>query len=697
MAANVAVSPHGAGNASAISTPNQPLQNMDLTFVRRENHALEHRKSRLKELPDEVLLQIATQLCGSRALAKFSRVDKRIHAIANEAMAKNLVVREDQFKPAIEWLIKHPGLLHAVNFVEITEPRYIKTSSFSTLSGSNMRATKMKFDPNDREILRDLIVKQPDGTRTWTCIHTDARPTGWFALSSRYYMDLISKLCPNIKSVNTLLYGPRDFDDIDPHRVSQVTTSQLPVVNWDCIPSAPFHDTALEVMQENLESLTISQDPHWAGPAQHELLNADIDVVTSTIGRPPITLRGFKLLRHLDVPMDALGLPFSIVLQQPGEGDNIGRIRIPAQGSQVGANTKELHFPAKIIPLTLKTLHLRSSNGSTFALLGVISLMPVGMSNFKHIDVFFTTSARELIHLCDQAEWPSLDYIKILWRLQNMGIEVSFYSGKNETTVDMCQELEIMDALTPEEVCIAAATSCQFTDFNELAIKRRRVTRLAHLLFMKHALTHFDILNSSTFDANKWRPVALFRGKKYIKRLGKAKLPGELARSQGVHRLPKRRPTGLLDLDKFTFAFCKPMPRRLSPPPTVFRSSQKYPLIWTQPITEKSVQPAGARTLADRLCAAITSMTVITKEAVVEKFTDFKAEATAYFTEKSRSRTSKKILKGAIERKWVRMGCFDPIEFESPDEQIKLPSSGFPYEVWQGVEWKKYLQPRVVR
>jgi hypothetical protein len=56
------------------------------------------------QLPAETLLQIASLLRGSNAIIHLSRVNKSMHSVIREAMAKELIVHKSRFMMATEWL-----------------------------------------------------------------------------------------------------------------------------------------------------------------------------------------------------------------------------------------------------------------------------------------------------------------------------------------------------------------------------------------------------------------------------------------------------------------------------------------------------------------------------------------------------------------------------------------------------------------
>jgi hypothetical protein len=415
-------------------------------------------------------------------------------------MAKNLLIRESHFKETIVWLARHPHLMNSVKAIQIVNCGYIEAAGYLSLYDNSFTPRDLSFSPHVKTTLRDLIYKQHDGKAIWEHIHTDGRLvnfTGFIAFSTQYYMDLLFKICPNIKSAKVPVHGPKGFGLPGPDPLP-VFTSDLPMANPDCILITPFDDTSLQVMLDSLESLTISQDLQWTRPTQRELLTSSVHGSNSRIGRPPMTLRGFKKLQHLDVPMQVLGLPDSIHFQQLDEDNRVERIDISARVLHQSPSTKALVCPAKIMPLTLKTLQLRSCGGATFMILDLIGHIPAGTSKFKYIDVFFTTCTRKFIHLCHQAEDEALDYFVILSQLRAMDIEVSFYTGENETTVDMWKELDVMSDLSLEEICMAVFARRQFAVYSEHALNRRGTARIDNFFFMKHAVTHFDLLNSST-------------------------------------------------------------------------------------------------------------------------------------------------------------------------------------------------------
>jgi hypothetical protein len=111
-------------------------------------------------------------------------------------------------------------------------------------------------------------------------------------------------------------------------------------------------------------------------------------------------------------------------------------------------------------------------------------------------------------------------------------------------------------------------------------------------------------------------------------------------------------------------------------------------------------------------------MTHSKKDAFAKKIPERKAKTMACLAKlpkKSVSRKKRASLKNSVpskkrvsrhmktmredyeDRKWALMGCFKRIEFEGTVERVRGKCTVFEEKMWKEVEWKRYLQPRVVR
>jgi hypothetical protein len=443
-------------------------------------------------------------------------------------------------------------------------------------------------------------------------------------------------------------------------------------------PGAPFQTALLDYLQDKLESLTVPQHRGWAGPVQREILTLPDEFRAQRIGTPPITLRGFKRLRRLDLPMGVLGLPHSVSFQCPGENEHLTAISTALQIRE-GNHTSKMKLPAKIIPLTLETLQLRDCTSTTFVLLEVISSIPVQKSRFKHIDLYLTPCAREFIHLCRQARYPMRDYIEILSKVEDMGIQVSFFSGKDEKFVDMRQELANMHSLVDTEVNMLSAAHRQFSALNELAVQRRNSSEscLEHKMFIQYAASHFDLLNSPTFAAEYCRSTAFFTGHKHVFERSLTTYP---------------RWDSLLDVGNFKFTFLEPTPRTPSAPPT----DPNTKIFTLDPELDDPVV-ARAKGLFLNMSREAQARAIAFADSLKDETTR-KTFKPAEISNSKSKRRKRRVRYPTIQeyRVQVRLGYYDPIVFDFAEELVLLGrSKHFLIRSWRDVEWKKYLQPRV--
>jgi hypothetical protein len=84
-------------------------------------------------------------------------------------------------------------------------------------------------------------------------------------------------------------------------------------------------------------------------------------------------------------------------------------------------------------------------------------------------------------------------------------------------------------------------------------------------MFMRHALAHFDLFNSSTFQAKHWIDSAFFHGAKntkYDPDLGNNCTAPLMKTRPGVHVMRKQQNNRVFDLDNFKFTLrVYPTPR----------------------------------------------------------------------------------------------------------------------------------------
>lgn len=141
-------------------------------------------------------------------------------------------------------------------------------------------------------------------------------------------------------------------------------------------------------------------------------------------------------------------------------------------------------------------------------------------------------------------------------------------------------ESVLVRALSGEELMLAMMCK-QFSDLDIRAAESRRKSRLAQQLFLRPSLTHFDLLNSPSFDATCWLGAAFFHGMPSIDFDTSPQPPTDASAVEGdsfasspvkaatiisgrnlVTPPPMRRHRGHLYLDnfEFNFTFTKELP-----------------------------------------------------------------------------------------------------------------------------------------
>jgi hypothetical protein len=372
-------------------------------------------------------------------------------------------------------------------------------------------------------------------------------------------LDVLFALCPNIKTLKIGMPAAKLFDKNPPDVLPRPPNSALPMVNPTFEPVTLLQGMALQLARKNLRSLTVAQNNKWSGPRRHEILLSPSDINWRWAGRHVITLQGFNKLEHLDVPMDALGLPKMLDFKI---SDDLRHSKIRfmmAYGQNNGpVFHKEEEVTAKVLPLSLVSIQLRSCNERSFGFLQRFGEIPPE-SHLKHIERYLDSCARASILRClENCSSHTPDFLVRITKLERMGIKVKFYTGSKEKLLDMQQELTRMVYLTPGEVALISLAGRQFSDLNRLAISRRRHSRLAQRIFTRHALDHFDLLNSTTFNAKHWIGSAFFHGAKNTKYD-----PNHNAKhaTSPVTTRPRARPmlkpriNRLFNLDNYKFTF----------------------------------------------------------------------------------------------------------------------------------------------
>lgn len=215
------------------------------------------------------------------------------------------------------------------------------------------------------------------------------------------------------------------------------------------------------------------------------------------------------------------------------------------------------NVPTKVLPLSLQYLQLRHCNRATFGILLTIYSLHRDRLNLKHIDLFLQTCARTSICLFGLINLDLASFYTGLVGLGQKGVMVTFYNT-NGKTVDIYGELLALQHITFSDRTVASQADKQYSDFRMSAVKRRRTSPLERRLFARHGQSHFDLLNSTTFQGEKWADTAFFHG---CKSMRWETAPEEDKNSQDiikysriVQKLKPNRKT-FLDLSEFEFMF----------------------------------------------------------------------------------------------------------------------------------------------
>jgi hypothetical protein len=512
----------------------------------------------LLHLPPETLLQIAAKLCGTNAILALSQTNKQIHRIANEAMAKELVVRGSDLKVVLDWLARHPDMIARVNIVDVSAFQPTHNSHDGSTNRSSLSVADFSADIS--QVLNNMIWTNTASTSRLTLMtNFQLDLTSIWSVRHQACLDVLFALCPNIKTLKIGMPAAKLFDKNLPNVFPRPLISALPMANPTFEPVTPLQGMALQLARKNLRSLTVAQNNKWSGPRRHEILLSPSDIDWRWTGRHVITLQGFNKLERLDIPMDTLGFPKMLDFKISDELRH-SKIRFRMAYGQYSRSVfhKEVEVTAKVLPLSLVSIKLRSCNERSFGFLQRFGEIPPE-SHLKHIDLYLDSCARSSILRClENCSSYTPDFLVRITKLERMGIKVKFYTGCQEKLLDMQQELTMMVYLTPGEVALISLARRQFSDLNRLAMSRRRHSRLAQRIFTRHALGHFDLLNSPTFNAKHWIRSAFFHGAKNTKYD-----PNHNSKhaARPVTTRPRARPTlkprinRLFNLDNYKFTF----------------------------------------------------------------------------------------------------------------------------------------------
>jgi hypothetical protein len=540
------------------SSPQSTTPNREVKAIDEDKHDPKLAKRlHILHLPPETLLQIALNLCGTNAILALSKTNKYIHRITNEAMAKKLVVRPPHMKGPLDWLAHHPHIMGCVNTVDVSAFQQMHDTHET---GANVSALSVSdFSSDVSRVLRIKIwanTGRTAGKETWLSGFQVDNDSIW-GDRHQVCVDVLFSICPNIRALKLSMPAAKLFDK-NPANIflNPPSSMLLPMPNPAFEPATPLQGVSLQLARENLRSLTIAPGRRWTGLPQLEFLLTSSHIYWRGMGKHVITLHGFDKLEHLDVPMASLGLPQTIRFQAYDERQ-IPTVRLKITYPQTTGPVfkKGVEFLAKVLPLSLRSVQLRSCNEKSFGFLRRFSEVPAE-SHLKHVELYLDSCARSTILSCLEASSHVPDLLVRLGKLERMGIVVKFYTETDETLIDMKQELTIMQYLNLEEVGLITLAGRQFSDLNLAAILQRQSSRLAKRIFTRHALAHFDLLNSPTFQAKYWLGSAFFHGAKntkYDPDLGYNSTAPLATAPPGAHTMRKHHNNHMLDLDNYKF------------------------------------------------------------------------------------------------------------------------------------------------
>ncbi|KAH9861691.1 hypothetical protein J1614_011444 [Plenodomus biglobosus] len=459
----------------------------------------------LLSLPNELLEMIAFNLPGYSHMLNFALSNKYLQSITEAAMCKKLVVSKKGIKGFLEALSRHLPLGEKVISADLGD--------FSCMGRLQCACPTADLEKDMVVFLTHVIASRTNHTVDWFQLRRSGQGSGpmWTAKEA-FFLDALFSLCPNLKSLTVELPQAMPFDGAGPPVALSNAPVPLPSPNLELPCSPPLQGAALYLAQRNLEVLTIAEDQRWKGPQKHEMLT-NSNVTWRALGKHTITLAGFRKLKKLDVPLAALGNPYSIRFLDPtatpklvDETDEAG----PSDDKKTRQEPPSL--PVKVLPSTLESLYLRSCGNSTFVLLLNIAQMPAGTLQLKRIEIFLQTNAKHMILKCQAEDEDKLSYLQILSHLSRNGIRVRFYNGDQDSPINMMAELTSLYFLSPWESILISTMTIQFSEVNLRSSQHRRQSPDASRLFFKHASTHFDLFNSPTFTPHAWNNIGFFHG-----------------------------------------------------------------------------------------------------------------------------------------------------------------------------------------
>lgn len=462
----------------------------------------------LLDLPAELLQFITSDLRGTNGILNLARANRRLKDVAQNAMLKDLIVSKNNLTQVLTMLARRLDRVPSILSIDLGNLGW---------PCSRYLLARPRIDD---ETFNLLISTVPPQLRHNLFVGTEAGKSdsgsAWRRLE-KLYLNFLLSLCPNLRSLNFEWPGTDSFVAARPPRSNHLSPSMLPAQNPETMAIPPFEGLALQFLQQKLEELTISRDTIWKGPSMLETLTTEEEVQWRSIGKQSITLAGFQNLTRLDVPMSVLGQPQTIRLLETARMGYVSRANSGNDSPAGGNGNQTMQLPlhqSKIIPLTIKYLHLRDCNKHTFALLQKWSEISPDRLRLKLVEIFFKASPKAFISQCYIADEGKIDYLGKLSDLACRNVDVRSYTGSSAAAVDLRKELAHMSLLSPLEVWALATSSIQYSALKPESSIKRRFSMIGGCLFLRHFHDHLELFNSPNFDPTAWANVVFFRGAK---------------------------------------------------------------------------------------------------------------------------------------------------------------------------------------
>ncbi|KAH6644275.1 hypothetical protein C7974DRAFT_467935 [Boeremia exigua] len=438
----------------------------------------------LMSLSNELLHIIALALRGSRTILDLSLTNKRLRAIAQDSMLRELCIPNKGIRQVLEML--------GVNSSDVAKVRHLILPRQDDCTRTDCCCLRLSdLDTRTVRLLHDAIERNPTHDFTWERIQDVERDSHtWYHKYHSLLLDILVALLPSLKEV-TMSLPPRE----DP---AQTTPSVWPLT-YQHASVSPFDGIVLQMMQTKLQVLTIQSDARYQ---QHI-----------------IKLPGFLNLRSLTISMVHLGSPSSIDFYKP---------------DVTSMDLKKQNW----LPLTLTDLHLTSCTRSTFVLLDMFTSFSSDLLRLKRITLAFDMIASSALILCAMEQLPrcttmtALGWVQTLADLARKGLTVKLCA---ETSSPLCisgrratftEELQAMTTLSSVEVTriIRAGMQLSVAVARSRTGSRRRSSPLERRLFLLHGTDYPTLFSSPTFSATYWTEVTFFHGtRKTFRRLNRRK------------------------------------------------------------------------------------------------------------------------------------------------------------------------------